>query len=396
MKMRLFEEIAVGETSELSRIVLQSDVDRFVGLTGDDNPLHVDAEFASRTTFKEPVVHGMLAGSLVSTLIGTQLPGPGALWVRQEFRFLGPVRVGDNLTITAVVVAKHEREQTIDLDIVANVTGRGSVLRGKGTVMVLNIEDQDNTTDAIKPVRRALITGATGAIGSAIARSLSADGFHVIIHSNRNLKNAMVLQEELSKDGKICDVFQCDLLNVENVKKFSQDLVGRFGIIDTLVLNASSAIEQTDLLNTQSARINETIAMNLVSSLSLIQDFIPGMKKQGWGRIVGVSSDVVHVQPVKGWFSYTVGKAALEALVRQSAIEFGLFGVTSNLVAPGMTDTNFVSNIPARMRQVVAQTTPNRRLANTTDIASAISYLCQSDSGHLNGQTIRINGGIGV
>ena len=394
--MRLFEEIAVGETSELSRIVLQSDVDRFVGLTGDDNPLHVDAEFASRTTFKEPVVHGMLAGSLVSTLIGTQLPGAGALWVRQEFRFLGPVRVGDNLIITAVVVAKHQREQTIDLDIVANVTGRGSVLRGKGTVMVLNIEDQDNTTDAIKPVRRALITGATGAIGSAIARSLSADGFHVIIHSNRNLKNAMVLQEELSKDGKICDVFQCDLLNVENVKKFSQDLVGRFGIIDTLVLNASSAIEQTDLLNTQSVRINETIAMNLVSSLSLIQDFIPGMKKQGWGRIVGVSSDVVHVQPTKGWFSYTLGKTALEALVRQAAIEFGLFGVTSNLVAPGMTDTNFVSNIPARMRQVVAQTTPNRRLANTTDIASAISYLCQSDSGHLNGQTIRINGGIGV
>jgi len=394
--MRLFEDIAVGETSELSRIVLQSDVDRFVGLTGDDNPLHVDAEFASRTTFKEPVVHGMLAGSLVSTLIGTQLPGPGALWVRQEFRFLGPVRVGDNLTITAVVVAKHQREQTIDLDIVANVTGRGSVLRGKGTVMVLNLQDQDNTANVIKPARRALITGATGAIGSAIARSLSADGFHVIVHSNRNLKNAMVLQEELSKDGKICDVFQCDLLNAENVEKFSQDLVGRFGIIDTLVLNASSAIDDTDLLNTQSARINETIAMNLISSLSLIQDFMPGMKKQGWGRIIGVSSDVVHVQPTKGWFSYTVGKTALEALVRQAAIEFGHFGVTSNLVAPGMTDTSFVSNIPARMRQVVAQTTPNRRLANTTDIASAISYLCQSDSGHINGQTIRINGGIGV
>ena len=394
--MRLFEDIAVGETSELSRIVLQSDVDRFVSLTGDDNPLHVDAEFASRTTFKEPVVHGMLAGSLVSTLIGTQLPGPGALWMRQEFRFLGPVRVGDNLTITAVVVAKHQREQTIDLDIVADVSGRGPVLRGKGTVMVLNLEDQDNKTKPIEPVRRALITGATGAIGSAIARSLSADGFHVIVHSNKNLNNAKLLQEELSKDGKICDVFQCDLLNVENVKKFSQDLVGRFGIIDTLVLNASSAIDNTDLLNIQSARINETIAMNLISSLSLIQDFMPGMKRQGWGRIVGVSSDAVHVQPTKGWFSYTVGKTALESLIRQAAIEFGHFGVTSNLVAPGMTDTNFVSNIPVRMRQVVAQTTPNRRLANTTDISSAISYICKSDSGHLNGQTIRINGGIGV
>jgi len=310
--------------------------------------------------------------------------------------FRSPVRVGDNLNIKAVVVAKHEREQTIDLDIVADVSGRGPVLRGRGTVMVLNLEDQDNGTKPIKPVRRALITGATGAIGSAIARSLSADGFHVIVHSNRNLKNARVLQEELSKDGNICDVFQCDLLNVENLKKFSQDLLGRFGIIDTLVLNASTAIDDTDLLKTQIARVNESITMNLFSSLSLIQDFMPGMKKQNWGRIIGVSSDVVHVQPTKGWFSYTVGKTALEALLRQSAIEFGLFGITSNLVAPGMTDTNFVSNIPPRMRQVIAQTTPTRRLANPTDISSAVSYLCQSSSGHLNGQTIRINGGIGV
>jgi 3-oxoacyl-[acyl-carrier protein] reductase len=206
----------------------------------------------------------------------------------------------------------------------------------------------------------------------------------------------MALQDELSRDGRICDVFQCDLLNVENVKKFSQDLLGRFGTIDTVVLNASSAIDDTDLLDTQSTRINESIAMNLISSLALIQDFLPGMKDQGWGRIIGVSSDVVHVQPTKGWFSYTVGKTVLESLVRQAAIEFGLFGVTSNLVAPGMTDTNFVSNIPARMRQVVAHTTPTRRLANPTDIASAISYLCQSESGHINGQTIRINGGIGV
>jgi 3-oxoacyl-[acyl-carrier protein] reductase len=396
MSMKSFEEIAIGETSKLHRRILQSDVDRFVGLTGDDNPLHVDAEFASRTSFKEPVVHGMLAGSLVSTLIGTQLPGPGALWVRQEFRFLGPVRVGDDLTVSAVVIAKHDRERTIDIDIEVLVSGRGPVLRGKGTVMVLDLDAEGDQPTPVKPIRRALVTGATGAIGGATARALSADGFHVIVHSNSGQKRALLLQEELIQAGGACDVFQCDLSNIDRTKKFANDLIGRFGTIDTLILNASAPIEDADLLNTSASTINDSLAVNLHSSLALVQQFVPGMMKQEWGRIVGVSSDAAHVQPTRGWFSYISGKVALEALIRQSAIEFGPRGITSNVVAPGMTDTNFISNLSARSRQVVAQTTPNRRLASANDIASAISYLCQTNSSHINGQTLRINGGIGI
>ena len=194
MKIRSFEDIAIGETGELSRIILQSDVDRFVGLTGDDNPLHVNSDFARQTTFKEPVVHGMLAGSLVSTLIGTQLPGPGALWVKQEFRFLGPVRVNDNLNVKVVVIAKHARDRTIDIEVEATVSGRGAVLKGKGSVMMLNLDISNDQQSSSEPVQKALITGATGEIGSAIARTLAAKGFHVIAHSNRNHQKALALQ----------------------------------------------------------------------------------------------------------------------------------------------------------------------------------------------------------
>ena len=396
MKIRSFEDIAIGETGELSRIILQSDVDRFAGLTGDDNPLHVNSEFARQTTFKEPVVHGMLAGSLVSTLIGTQLPGPGALWVKQEFRFLGPVRVNDNLNVKVVVIAKHARDRTIDIEVEATVSGRGAVLKGKGLVMMLNLDISNDQQSSSEPVQKALITGATGEIGSAIARTLSAKGFHIIAHSNRNHQKALALQEEIVNTGGECDVFQCDLSNIENVKKFAADIVGRFGVVDTLILNASGNIDQTDILSTQVLNINESLSINLLSSLTLIQQFVPGMIEQNSGRIIGVSSDAVHVQPNKGWFTYTVGKTALESLIRQSAIELGHKGITSNIVAPGMTDTSFVSNIPARARQVVAQTTPNRRLGTTIDIANAIAFLCDSNSGHVNGQTLRINGGIGV
>lgn len=394
--MRLFEDVVVGESSELSRVISQSDVDKFVGLTGDDNPLHIDEEFARRTSFKKPVVHGMLAGSLVSTLIGTRLPGPGALWVRQEFKFLGPIRIGDSLVVRAVVTAKHSRDRTLELDVEARVEGRGLVLSGKGTVMMLSPENSDKEPNVKTPVKKALITGATGEIGMAITRSLAANGFHVIIHSNRNQKAASLLHRELTDDGMVCDFFQCDLSKLEDVKRFGQDLVGRFGTIDTLILNASAHVSESSLLTTKSVMISESLSLNLFSSLELIQQFAPGMMEQQWGRIIGVSSDAVHASPTKHWFAYTVGKTTLESLIRQASIEFGHRGITSNVVAPGMTDTSFISNISARSRQVIAQATPNRRLATTSDVANAVSFLCSAETGHVNGQTIRVNGGIGV
>ena len=97
---RSFEDIEVGETRSILRRITEADVRRFVELSGDDNPLHVDRAYAEKTTFKDIVVHGMLGASFASTVIGTQLPGPGALWVSQNFEFLLPVRIGDELTIT--------------------------------------------------------------------------------------------------------------------------------------------------------------------------------------------------------------------------------------------------------------------------------------------------------
>ena len=87
-----FDQIKVGETRSLNRTITEADVRRFVEMTGDDNPLHIDRDFAEETSFKDIVVHGMLGASFISTVIGTQLPGPGALWVSQSLDFLLPVR----------------------------------------------------------------------------------------------------------------------------------------------------------------------------------------------------------------------------------------------------------------------------------------------------------------
>ena len=94
-----FSEIQVGDSESISKTITESDVRRFVEMTGDDNPLHVDSAYAESTAFKDIVVHGMLGASYISTVIGTRLPGTGALWVSQNFDFLLPVRLGDELSI---------------------------------------------------------------------------------------------------------------------------------------------------------------------------------------------------------------------------------------------------------------------------------------------------------
>src|SRR6187402_1989302 len=109
--MKTYAEINVGDKETLSHKISKQDIDKFVQLTGDDNKLHVDEAFAGTTQFKKPVVHGMLGASFISTIIGTKLPGDGALWFSQTLEFLLPVRIGDDLTVVAEVIKKHDKEQ---------------------------------------------------------------------------------------------------------------------------------------------------------------------------------------------------------------------------------------------------------------------------------------------
>lgn len=395
MSAKSFDDLQLGDASELRRTITREDVERFVALSGDDNPLHVDPQFASRTDLKEPVVHGMLTGNLVSTLIGRSIPGPGSLWLSQELQFLAPVRVGDSLVVSARVIGKHERERLVDLDIRAHVDGRGEVLRGRGTVKLLTLTDSESMVTDPKPARRALITGASGEIGSAIARDLARAGFHIIAQYNSNEHSARKLQNEIEEFGAPCDLLHCNLDDARTVLREIEDALSRYGVIDTYVAAAAANIFQSDVLETTELEIKRALQVQLHTNHSVIGLLAPQMAIQGWGRIVAVSTDAAHSSPPRGWFSYVLSKIALEALVRQCAIELGPSGITSNVVSPGMTDTIFVSNISPRARKVVAQSAPNRRLGRPSDVAHAVSYLCGMNAGHVNGQTLRINGGLG-
>lgn len=131
-----FEEIFIGDRASFERVFNEDDVRVFAGLSGDYNPLHLDAVYAGTTTFGRPVVHGMLVASLCSALVGMYLPGKRCLYLAQTLEFRKPVFVGDTLEVVGVVTAKSPSTRVLTIAI--SITREGEkVLYGVATAKVL-------------------------------------------------------------------------------------------------------------------------------------------------------------------------------------------------------------------------------------------------------------------
>jgi len=130
-----FEDLTVGLTAEYRKTLTETDVVLFAGLTGDNNPMHIDAEFAAETRFGERVVHGMLTASMLSSVIGMKLPGPGCIYMSQSLRFLKPVHIGETVTATAKVLELIADKQRVRLQTTCSVRGE-PVLDGEALIWV--------------------------------------------------------------------------------------------------------------------------------------------------------------------------------------------------------------------------------------------------------------------
>jgi phosphate acetyltransferase/phosphate butyryltransferase len=121
---RPYSELKIGDSASLTRTLTEEDIKIFAIMSGDVNPAHVDEEFASGTRFKKVIAHGMWSGTLVSTVLGTMLPGPGTIYLGQSLRFVRPVGVGDTITVTVEVAEMQDEKHRLKLDcIVTNQNG---------------------------------------------------------------------------------------------------------------------------------------------------------------------------------------------------------------------------------------------------------------------------------
>ncbi len=129
------EDLSVGQSAELTRTVAEGDLADFAAVTGDDNPVHLDEAYAAGTAFGGRIAHGMLSAGYISAVIGTKLPGPGAIYVSQSLRFRRPVRIGDAVTAKAEITAIDAAKARVTLATVCTVNGK-AVVDGEAEIMV--------------------------------------------------------------------------------------------------------------------------------------------------------------------------------------------------------------------------------------------------------------------
>lgn len=391
--MKKYKEINIGDKESLSHTITKSDIEKFVDLTGDDNKLHVDEQYARTTAFKKPVVHGMLGASFISTIIGTKLPGDGALWFAQSLEFLLPVRIGDTLTVTAEVLKKNDKENVIELKTEILNQNRQIVTKGIAKVKVIETEVKIEPIEPIENTpKTALIIGGTGGIGRATCLQLAKDGFNVIIHYNKNKSLAEEIKNEIEKLDKKAIIVNADILNTDDIKEMANKCFRAFNKVDVIANCAATIIPNIKFQDLVWNDYLQQIELSIKAAFLIIKEFSPSMITNGYGKIINIGS-LSAEKPNADWSHYITAKTALIGLTKSLAFELAPKGIRINMVTPSLVSTELTADIPEKIKLLTAAQTPLRRLALATDVAGTISFLASEKSDFLTGENIRINGG---
>tara|TARA_B110000003_G_C16651608_1_gene534431 strand:+ start:2323 stop:3513 length:1191 start_codon:yes stop_codon:yes gene_type:complete len=392
--MSKFEKLVIGQQANLEHTLTQDDIHKFVNLTGDDNKIHLNSDYAAKTSFKKPVAHGMLGASFISTIIGTKIPGDGALWYSQSLEFLLPVRVGDRLLVKAKILKKIDKLNAIELETKIYNQKKQLVIDGVAKVKIIEQEEttKEKIKDESKSRKSVLVIGSSGGIGFDTSIELAKKGFDIILHYNSSKIKTTELKNKLLEYGVEANVLQANLLDeqsilnfIEQIERFSENLVG---FVNCTTVSLAS-IKFADL---EWSDFSDHIKINIKANFLLVKKLLPIFKRKKYGKIVLLSTQAVDT-PNSEWLPYISSKSGLEGFTRSLALELAKYGICINLVSPGMTDTSLIADIPEKIRLLNAARTPLKRLASTKDIANAISFLIDDHSDFITGETLRVNGG---
>lgn len=238
--------------------------------------------------------------------------------------------------------------------------------------------------------KTALVTGATGGIGGAIAKALHAQGAVVGI-SGRNEGKLKELAAEL---GDRVHVFPADLGDVAQVEALVKTATEALGSINILVNNAGLTKDNLSL-RMKPEEWEEVIRVNLTATFLLAQACQRGMMKARWGRIINISS-VVGATGNPGQCNYVASKAGLVGWTKAMAAEIASRNVTVNCIAPGFIATPMTDVLTDDQKAKINSTIPMGRMGGPEDIAAATVYLASEESAYVTGQTIHVNGGMAM
>jgi 3-oxoacyl-[acyl-carrier protein] reductase len=239
--------------------------------------------------------------------------------------------------------------------------------------------------------RVAFVTGGSRGIGRSIALTLCRQGFDIIVASPEIEKNEEVAAEIRACSGDALTV-NLDVTSPESVKAAFAKAIQDKTRIDVLVNNAGVTRDGLAVRMKQ-ADWDLVLRINLNGAFSCIQQVLPGMMRNRWGRIVNISS-VVGQAGQAGQANYAASKAGLIGLTKSLAQEMGSRGITVNAVAPGYIATDMTKDLPEELKQKMMASIPLARMGKPEDIAAAVKFLVSEDASYITGHVLAVNGGM--
>ena len=236
--------------------------------------------------------------------------------------------------------------------------------------------------------KTALITGATGGLGLAIAEEFYKKKYNLVLTGTNDTK-LKLLEDKFTINTK---VIKCNLAETSEITKMFDSIPVEFNGIDILINNAGITKDNL-FLRMKDEDWDNVLNVNLKANFSLCKMVVKGMVKKRWGRIINISSAVAKMGNA-GQTNYAASKAAIEGFTRSLSLEVASRGITVNAVAPGFIKTEILDSIDPEKLEAMAKNIPVGRMGDVKDISSIVSFLASDESSYITGQVLHVNGGL--